>query len=595
MAASGGLRLAGRRSVGGALRGATGSGLVTSGPLCRVSVTLVVLVVLFPSAAVAAAVGGQPDGGSSAVAAAGGFSDVGEDGFHSEAIGSLAVRGVFEGTECAPGKFCPTDPVERWVMAVWLVRILDGADPAALDSSRFADVDASEWWAPYVERLADLAVTKGCSTEPARFCPGETVTRAQMASFLVRAFGLPGGRSGRFSDTGGVHEPDIDALAAAGVTAGCATSPRRYCPDRDTSRAEMATFLTRALAVDPRPEHVVRVLYAVPADREFRSADRGVIRRAVEHVQSWYHHQLGGMTFSLHDPIVEDCRMSRPEDFYARGDAWQKVVEGVQHCASAGSWPAGGTYDNPRSTTTWVIYADVEEACDEYHRLGEAGHELGRGGWGLTIMGRQEGVFDSGPYRYCGEGPYWRSRGGVIGGIAHELTHALGVIDHPPGCDEGLPSCDYPALMSVGYTAYPDTYLRDDEKAILRGSPFITRRPVPLPPLVDIPSAIRGVIVDPDGRPVDGVGLWAWQIHNTENSRFGRTGSDGTFVIRVPDGPFRLDVYAAPEGTCAGYYDGESITANRQEAVMVTVEGTDVEGITIRLPAPPEDLPTIQC
>ena len=359
----------------------------------------------------------------------------------------------------------------------------------------------------------------------------------------------------------------------------------------------MATFLTRALALDPQPEHVVRVLYAVPADREFSSDSREGIRRAVEHVQAWYHQQLGGATFSLHDPIVEDCRLSQPEDFYGRGHAWNKVVEGVQHCAPVGYWP-GGSHEAPGSTTTWIIYPDVEEACDEYHQIGEDGHELGRGGWGLTILGRDdvEGVTDpGGQFYFCGEGPYDNSFARWIGGLAHELGHALGVTTHPPGCDEGLPTCDDPALMAYGYLTYPDTYLRDDEKAILRGSPFITQLPPPLPPLVDIPSAIRGTIVDPAGRPVDGVGLWAWQSANTDNSRWGVTGSDGTFVIRVADGPYRLDVYAAPGGTCAGYYNGEGITTDYQEAVTVTVEGADIEGITIRLPAPPQDLPTAQC
>jgi len=554
---------------------------------CRRSVGLVVVAVL---------VGSVLGPGAGVVGASSeGFSDLDAAGVHRSAVEGLAASGVFEGTECAPGEFCPRDAVERWVMAVWLVRILDRAEPAAVGTSRFADVDATQWWAPYVERLAELGVTTGCATEPARFCPYETTNRARMASFLVRAFDLPGDRSGRFTDTGGVHETNIDALAAAGVTTGCATGPPRYCPGRDTNRAQMATFLTRGLGLEPPPEHVVRVLYAVPADRDFRPADRDVLRRAVEHVQAWYHHQLGGVTFSLHDPIVEDCRMSQPEDFYARGHAWQKVVEGVQHCAPVRGWAAGGTHEAPGSTTTWVIYADVEEACDEYHQFGEGAHELGRGGWGLTIMGRQEGVFDSGPYHYCGEGPYTRTRGGVIGGIAHELTHALGVINHPPGCDEGLPSCDRQSLMHLGYLAYPDTYLRDDEKAILRSSPFITQRPPPLPPLVDIPSAIRGRVVDPDGRPVDGVGLWAWQNDNTENSRWGVTGSDGTFVIRVADGSYRLDVYAAPGGTCAGYYNGEGITTNHQEAMTVTVEGTDIEGITIRLPVPPLDLPSVRC
>ena len=532
-------------------------------------------------------------------AASEGFSDLDAAGVHRSAIEELAALGVFEGTECAPGEFCPRDVVERWVMAVWLVRILDGADPPAVVASRFVDVGASEWWAPYVERLADLGVTGGCATEPARYCPTETVTRARMASFLVRAFDLPGGRSGRFVDTGGsVHESNIDALAAAGVTAGCTTiGPPRYCPGRHTNQAQMATFLTRALAIEPRPEHVVRVLYAVPADREFSSDSHEGIQRAVEHVQAWYHQQLGGATFSLHDPIVEDCRLSQPEDYYARGHAWNKVVGGVQHCAPVSGWAAGGTHDNPGSTSTWVIYPDVEEACDEYHQFGEAGHELGRGGWGMTLLGRDdvEGVTDpGGQFYFCGEGPYDNSFARWIGGLAHELGHALG-LPHPPGCDEGLPSCDNSALMGSGFGTYPDTYLREDEKAILRNSPFITQLPPPLPPLVDLAPAIRGTIIDPDGRPVSSVWVGAWQSDNTDHRRFVLTRPDGTFVLRIPNGSYRLHVYAAPQETCAGYYDGESITTNYQEAVIVTVEGTDIEGITIRLPAPPEDLPTVQC
>ena len=180
------------------------------------------------------------------VDASGGFSDV-EGSTHEEAIGVLRAAGVFAGTECAPAAFCPTDPVERWVMAVWLVRILDGADPSPVGSSRFADVDRSEWWAPYVERMADLGVTGGCATNPARFCPTKTVNRAQMATFLVRAFGLPPAPSAGFTDvTGGTHAANIDALAASGVTSGCRTQPLRYCPTRNTTRAQMATFLTRA-------------------------------------------------------------------------------------------------------------------------------------------------------------------------------------------------------------------------------------------------------------------------------------------------------------------------------------------------------------
>ena len=72
------------------------------------------------------------------------------------------------------------------------------------------------------------------------------MTRAQMASFLVGAFGLAGGPEMGFTDVGDdVHSSNINALAAVGVTAGCDPSPA-YCPDKDTTRAQMASFLARA-------------------------------------------------------------------------------------------------------------------------------------------------------------------------------------------------------------------------------------------------------------------------------------------------------------------------------------------------------------
>ena len=103
-----------------------------------------------------------------------------------------------------------------------------------------------------------MGITRGCSTEAARFCPTDPVTRAQMATFLVRAFQLEPEPSNKFADVeeGNTHTADINALAASGITAGCAIEPARYCPVRDTIRAQMATFLARALGIDavPQPE-----------------------------------------------------------------------------------------------------------------------------------------------------------------------------------------------------------------------------------------------------------------------------------------------------------------------------------------------------
>ena len=173
---------------------------------------------------------------------------------HEASINRLASAGVLEGTECGDLRICPDQPLERWVMAVWMTRVLDD-DPVPTGSgTRFADVDADAWWAGYVEGLAELGVTDGCKTEPLQYCPDRPVTRAQMATFLVRAFELPPAPPAGFTDTAGsTHEANIDALAAGAVTKGCETDPPSYCPDQPVTRAQMAAFLVRAIDLVSEP------------------------------------------------------------------------------------------------------------------------------------------------------------------------------------------------------------------------------------------------------------------------------------------------------------------------------------------------------
>ena len=112
------------------------------------------------------------------------YSDV-ASGVHKPAIDALAKLGLFENTLCGGGAFCPDEAIKRSTMAVWLVRAVDGAEPPAADTSRFTDVDKSNWQAAHFERLAELGITQGCATDPLQYCPNQPVTRAQMATFLV--------------------------------------------------------------------------------------------------------------------------------------------------------------------------------------------------------------------------------------------------------------------------------------------------------------------------------------------------------------------------------------------------------------------------
>ena len=105
---------------------------------------------------------------------------------------------------------------------------------------------------------------------------------------------------------------------------------------------------------------------------------------------------------------------------------------------------------------------------------------LGAGANGLTMLPRQDmdGLIGAPYFDDCGV-QYFQPIDRYIGGAGHELGHALG-LPHPPGCDAGLTSCDYAALMWAGYASYPATYFRSDDSAAIRlasiTSLFLSRR-----------------------------------------------------------------------------------------------------------------------
>ena len=172
------------------------------------------------------------------------YADTPADAFYAAPVAALATAGVFAGTECDDG-FCPDEPIDRATMAVWMVRILDGADPAPVASTRFADVDASHPHAAFVERFAEIGVTHGCG-DGTNFCPNGEVSRAHMAVFLSRAYNLPEGPDPGFDDvpSDAWYAAEVAKLTASGITTGCGDGSV-FCPDQDTTRAHMATFLHR--------------------------------------------------------------------------------------------------------------------------------------------------------------------------------------------------------------------------------------------------------------------------------------------------------------------------------------------------------------
>lgn len=176
---------------------------------------------------------------------------VDDDGsVHEGSIEAIFAEDITKG--CNPpanDRFCPDDPVDRGQMAAFLARAFH---LPATGRNHFND-DNGHLFETSINRLAEAGITKGCNP-PAndRFCSDQDMTRGQMAAMLSRAFGYPSSNQDQFRDDDGhTFESDIQRLAAQGVTVGCNPPTNdRFCPDDTVTRAEMATFLTRALELD---------------------------------------------------------------------------------------------------------------------------------------------------------------------------------------------------------------------------------------------------------------------------------------------------------------------------------------------------------
>ena len=176
------------------------------------------------------------------------FDDVPEGYWAYSFIETLVLNGI--GSGCTATSYCPDDPMTRAHMAVFLERAMRGGSyvaPAATGTV-FGDVAANDFAAGYIEQFYRDGITSGCGG--GNYCPSGQVTRAQMAIFLLRAkYGSgysPPPATGMFSDVSVNHWAArwAEQLAREGISSGCGGG--RFCPNSSVTRAQMAVFVVRA-------------------------------------------------------------------------------------------------------------------------------------------------------------------------------------------------------------------------------------------------------------------------------------------------------------------------------------------------------------
>jgi hypothetical protein len=181
----------------------------------------------------------------------GSFPDVPTSNLFYKFVENLFHNGVTGG--CANGNYCPTNPVTRAQMAVFLLKGEHGGAyaPPACSGTMFADVPCpTGGFVDWINQLATEGITGGCGN--GNYCPGNSVTRGQMAVFLLKGehgggYAPPTCSATVFND---VPCPSaqfvnfINQLAAESITGGCGGG--NYCPGNPVNRGQMSAFLVKA-------------------------------------------------------------------------------------------------------------------------------------------------------------------------------------------------------------------------------------------------------------------------------------------------------------------------------------------------------------
>lgn len=177
-----------------------------------------------------------------------GFTDIASSS-HREAIECAAWWGVVNGF--SPTGFGPNGNVTREQVASMLVRTLTAAGLVFVQGApdAFGDDDGSVHEAD-INLLAAAGVIQGRSEGV--FDPKASVTRAELASLVARAYGvaveegLAAGPNAFADDAGSVHEADINAVAAAGWVNGIGGG--LFNPNGNATRAQMSSILMRMMS-----------------------------------------------------------------------------------------------------------------------------------------------------------------------------------------------------------------------------------------------------------------------------------------------------------------------------------------------------------
>ena len=171
------------------------------------------------------------------------FVDVSASAYYYNAVAWAVENGVTAGTSATT--FSPDAACTRAQAMTFLWRAAGSPAPKS-SVNPFTDVPASAYYYTAVLWAVENGITAG--TSATTFSPDATCTRAQIMTFLYRAVGTTPSGNNPFTDVAdnAYYANAVLWAVKEGVTAG--TSATTFSPDAACTRAQIVTFLYRAYA-----------------------------------------------------------------------------------------------------------------------------------------------------------------------------------------------------------------------------------------------------------------------------------------------------------------------------------------------------------
>lgn len=195
------------------------------------------------------------------------FADVPPTNAFYNFINLLYEDGITGGCATNPLQYCPNSTTTRGEMAVFIITAMFGKSSFTYTTTPyFADVPSSNGFFKFIQKMKDLNITGGCGSND--YCPNSPVTRGEMAVFIMIArygtipFTYPS--TPYFSDVppSSGFFPFVQKMAQLGITGGCATG--EYCPNDSLTRGQMAVFIVTGLLDQLLPPTTPVITQAVP-------------------------------------------------------------------------------------------------------------------------------------------------------------------------------------------------------------------------------------------------------------------------------------------------------------------------------------------